>query len=226
VQLLELLQHPHLLQHPPAPYKVVVQQGWQPDLQHLAAPEVQQCSTFENRIGIGIEIWRRYLMPVLKNQRQERFCQALAAGKSASLAYEEAGYVPNRGNASILKANQNIADRVLELQRQQQERLVLSRQSVVDALLENADKALGRKPVKVGPDGVEVYVYRGDVANRALQMLGFELGLFKDKSEHNVNITQRFEKYSDAQIIEMLVEEGKLLLEARGELKHDDGDAG
>jgi phage terminase small subunit len=107
------------------------------------------------------------MMPALRNQRQERFCQALAAGKSASLAYEEAGYVPNRGNASILKTRQNIIDRVLELQGQQRDRLVLSRQYVVDALLENAEKALGRKPVKIGADGKEVYIYRGDVARKS-----------------------------------------------------------
>ncbi|MCP8895336.1 hypothetical protein KYK29_10360 [Shinella daejeonensis] len=55
-------------------------------------------------------------MPVLKNARHEKFAQALAKGKTADEAYQEAGYKPNRGNAATLKANQSISDRVAELQ--------------------------------------------------------------------------------------------------------------
>ena len=55
-------------------------------------------------------------MPVLKNARHEAFAQALAKGKSADEAYAQAGYKPHRGNASTLRAKQNIVDRVAELQ--------------------------------------------------------------------------------------------------------------
>jgi hypothetical protein len=159
-------------------------------------------------------------MPVLKNQRQELFAQGLAAGKSASLAYEEAGYVPNRGNASILKAKQNIIDRVLELQRQQQERIVLSRQSIVDALLENIEKALGRRPLKVGPDGEQVFIYRGDVANTAIRLAGLECGLFTERKE--INYAREFAKYSDAELVQILEQEAQALLEHHS--RGDDGD--
>lgn len=54
-------------------------------------------------------------MPVLPNQKHERFAQALALGKSADEAYVSAGYKANRGNAATLKANQSILDRVSEL---------------------------------------------------------------------------------------------------------------
>ena len=54
-------------------------------------------------------------MPVLKNARHERFAQELAKGKSADEAYEAAGYKPNRGNASTLKANQSVEERVAEI---------------------------------------------------------------------------------------------------------------
>jgi hypothetical protein len=83
-------------------------------------------------------------------------------------------------------------------------------------------KPWGRRPVKVGKDGTEIFVYRGDVANRALQMIGNEVDLFKDKKEVAVNV-RKFERYSDVEIIEMLVAEGKLLLEARKELHEDAG---
>jgi hypothetical protein len=164
------------------------------------------------------------MMPALKNQRHERFCQALAAGKSASLAYEEAGYVPNRGNASILKTRQNIIDRVLELQGHTQDRLVLSRQYVLDALLENAEKALGRKPVKVGAEGKEVFIYRGDVANRAIQLAGLECGLFTERKE--IKHSNEFAALSDAELVQVLAQEAQMLLLTAQNGGDDDGAGG
>jgi phage terminase small subunit len=35
-------------------------------------------------------------MPVLKNQHRERFAQLLASGKTATDAYEQAGYKPHK----------------------------------------------------------------------------------------------------------------------------------
>lgn len=54
-------------------------------------------------------------MPVLTNAKHERFAQALADGKTALAAYVEAGYRPNDGNASTLKADQRISKRVAEI---------------------------------------------------------------------------------------------------------------
>lgn len=55
-------------------------------------------------------------MPVLKNARHEAFAQALAKGKTATEAYADAGYKPNRSHASRLVANGNITARVAEIQ--------------------------------------------------------------------------------------------------------------
>lgn len=55
-------------------------------------------------------------MPTLRNQRHERFAQALAKGKSATEAYAEAGYSSDRGNATRLTANDSIKSRVAEIQ--------------------------------------------------------------------------------------------------------------
>jgi phage terminase small subunit len=54
-------------------------------------------------------------MPALINTRHERFAQALAQLKTAQEAYIEAGYKPNRGNASTLKSKQIIRSRVREI---------------------------------------------------------------------------------------------------------------
>lgn len=54
-------------------------------------------------------------MPVLSNARHERFAQELAKGKTATEAYELAGFKPDDGNASKLASKQPVQDRVQEL---------------------------------------------------------------------------------------------------------------
>lgn len=60
-------------------------------------------------------------MGVLKNAKHERFARGLAEGKSADGAYAEAGFKPNRGNATTLKHKQSIQQRVAELLAQERE---------------------------------------------------------------------------------------------------------
>jgi phage terminase small subunit len=55
-------------------------------------------------------------MPPLKNTRHEAFAQALATGKSATEAYDAAGFKPHRQNASRLITNDDVCARVKELQ--------------------------------------------------------------------------------------------------------------
>ena len=167
-------------------------------------------------------------MPVLRNQRQELFAQALAQGKTADAAYENAGYRRNRHNASRLKTNETVVARVLELQANQQERFVLTRQYTIEALVENTEKALGRHPVKIGADGNEEFVYRGDVANRALQMLGAELQMFIPKSEVTHRKHDDLDRLSDLELVEVLANEAQqLLLEHKSRGGNDgNGDPG
>lgn len=70
-------------------------------------------------------------MPVLINPRHERFAQELAKGKTADDAYATAGFKPNRGNASTLKANQSIIDRLAELQGKSAEVAMVTRVSLI-----------------------------------------------------------------------------------------------
>jgi hypothetical protein len=63
-------------------------------------------------------------MPVLSNAKYELFCQHLALGKTASEAYEMAGYKPSRSNASVLRAKQNVSDRINELLGEASKKLV------------------------------------------------------------------------------------------------------
>jgi phage terminase small subunit len=80
-------------------------------------------------------------MPILLNARQEKFCQALAEGKTADESYVLAGYKANRANASVLKSKQNISTRVAELLAGGAERAQITVKSVVENLRRIARKA-------------------------------------------------------------------------------------
>ena len=117
-------------------------------------------------------------MPALTNPRHERFAQELAAGKTATEAYETAGFKPNRGNAASLKQQESILKRVAELQAERAEtarkatemaaeRLSIDREWVMARLIENAQNAAAGEDY--GP------------SNKALELLGKELGMFVER---------------------------------------------
>lgn len=123
-------------------------------------------------------------MPVLSNPRHELFAQELARGKSATEAYELAGYEPNDGNASRLKGNERISARVDEILGRAAERVEIDRAWVLERLIENANRAMQTNPV-LDHDGeiTGEYRYEGSVANRALELVGKELGMFVERKE-------------------------------------------
>jgi hypothetical protein len=70
----------------------------------------------------------------------------------------------------------------------------------------------GRRPVKIGAAGEEIYLYRGDVANTAIKMAGSELGLFTERKE----ITHKnrdLDQLSDVELVQVLAKEAQELLE-------------
>jgi phage terminase small subunit len=111
---------------------------------------------------------------MLSNPRHERFAQALAAGKTADQAYQQAGYKPSRPHASRLATDGNVKARVAELQSRVVEGVVLTRQWVIEKLIANARKADERQ--------------EGAVVNRALELLGKEIGMFVDRVEQDSNV--------------------------------------
>jgi phage terminase small subunit len=161
-------------------------------------------------------------MPALKNPRHERVAQGRAQGKSQAKACRDAGYAPHTSNASRLIANDSIKQRVCEIQADEAKYFQLEKQSLINALLLNIERALGFVPVKVGADGVETYVYRGDVANAAIKLAGSEIGLFKD----NVQVNHGYPDLSDIEVLEALAEKTEELLRLKREramktIEHD-----
>lgn len=112
-------------------------------------------------------------MPALQNARHERFAQELAKGKSQSEAYQLAGYEPSEPNASRLTRNDKVQARVAELQERAAANVMLTREWVLEQLVDNAAKA--KAAGDFGP------------SNQALNLLGKELGMFVERTE-NVNI--------------------------------------
>ena len=85
-------------------------------------------------------------MPVLPNQRHESFAQALAQGKTADEAYAQAGFKPNRGNATRLKAIESIRKRVAEIQRRVAEKAEWSAADRLKMLSDIAERTAAGDP--------------------------------------------------------------------------------
>jgi len=133
-------------------------------------------------------------MSALKNTRHERFAQELAKGKSQRQSYVIAGYKTHISNPSKLAKDKRIVARVAELGSERAkidamavekaaETLGIDKTWVMARLVENAERALQRVPMTNEDGSVVGYRYEGGVANRALELLGKEMGMFIDRKE-------------------------------------------
>lgn len=77
-------------------------------------------------------------MPTLTNTRYEFFAQARARGARLSDAYEDAGFVLNKGHPSRLARRPEVAQRIAELRVQRNEAEDISPQKVIATLLRMA----------------------------------------------------------------------------------------
>ena len=143
------------------------------------------------------------MVTTLRNPRHERFAQELAGGKTAIEAYRLAGYRPDRPNASRLQYEHNILHRVDEILAERErihaqatvlaiERATVNKEWVLDRLRQNVERAMQIEQVKRAsgiPTGE--FRYQGSVANRALELLGKELGMFYDRAENRLSLEAR-----------------------------------
>lgn len=160
-------------------------------------------------------------MDTLSNARWERFSQALSEGKSATDAYAFAGYKPDRGNAVRLQQNDTIQQRVavlLDKRASIQAQAVadaiskasLTKQWVIERLMENVARAMQLRFV-TNDEGEVIgeFKYDGTVANRALELLGKEQGMFIDRKE--VGDPGAFDRMSDDEILNEIKREAQTL---------------
>jgi phage terminase small subunit len=132
---------------------------------------------------------------LINNPRHERFAQELAKGRSASEAYVAAGFKANRAGASRLQHKTSVSQRVHELLAKSRhieeaatqtaaDALAIDRQWIMDRLKENVERALQAvQPLDAEGKPSGEYKYDGAVANRALELLGREIGMFIERRE-------------------------------------------
>ena len=139
-------------------------------------------------------------MPALTNPKHERFAQELASGKPYHESYVIAGYKPNPSNACNLQKTNKIAQRLTELL-VERERVLgqvtadaikasgLTKAWVIEMLTLNVHRAMqAQAMMNKDGDPIGEFQYQGSVANKALELLGKEMGMFVDRSiNENVN---------------------------------------
>jgi hypothetical protein len=120
----------------------------------------------------------------LKNQRHELFAQHIASGKNGYEAYVLCGYVPSRFNASRLKTSDNVQRRIMEILSSSAERVEVDRAWVLKRLAEQVDRSMA---VVVDEEGVRpAATYHPAAANKALELLGREVGMFQSPERGGV----------------------------------------
>jgi len=157
-------------------------------------------------------------MPILDNAKHEAFAHAIAKGTPQREAYKAAGYVTKNDAtadacASRLLSAGKIQARVAELRQaistHTVEKTSVSKAWVIAKLVENVERAMQAVPVldrQGNPTGA--FTYQGNVANRALELIGKEYGMFIDRKE--IGGAGAFDHLDDDElnkIIEALAEE-------------------
>lgn len=137
-------------------------------------------------------------MPPLKNLRQEMFCQEYVKDHNGMRSYRASGYQSRSENAIAVGAVQilrsiKVKARIMEIEapakiakrraeRAIAEKAIIDRAWVVGRLVENVDRSMQAVPVldNKGHRTGE-YQYEGGVANRGLELIGKDLGMFVEK---------------------------------------------
>lgn len=130
------------------------------------------------------------------SDKHELFAREYCVDLNATQAAIRAGYSENtaKQQGSRLLTNADIRARIEELQGKRAEKLELDAHWVLNRLVEVTQMSMQAKPVEKWDYNekklIETgeYVYDSQGANKALELIGKHLGMFKDKVEHSGNI--------------------------------------
>lgn len=160
-------------------------------------------------------------MPALDNAQHELFAQQIAKGSSQRDAYKAAGYKVKSdaaadANASRLLSTDKVSARVRELQEFISERTVeksaVSKAWVIAKLVENVERAMqGEAVLDAQGTPTGEWKYNGNVANRALELIGKEQGMFVDRKE--VGSPGDFDQMSEDELSAAIAEQTRELAE-------------
>jgi phage terminase small subunit len=133
----------------------------------------------------------------LTNSRHEHFAHLITKGESPARAYVVCGFSEKGAlqSGNRLLRRPDVAARVEELKtavsERQVEKFAVDRAWVLSMLTENAKRAMQVEPVRDREGNpIGQYTYQGAVANKALELLGKEFGMFQPKPEPEGNIQE------------------------------------
>lgn len=120
------------------------------------------------------------------NPKHEHFAQLIARGETPAEAYARSGYSQRGASQSgnRLRRNPNVAARIEELTtsggERHAEQITIDSAWVTARLIQNAERAMEVEAIRdraSNPTGQ--YTYQGAAANKALELLGKQLGMFQ-----------------------------------------------
>jgi phage terminase small subunit len=151
--------------------------------------------------------------------RQERFCREYVIDLNATQAAIRAGYSAKTADVQgpRLLGNVRVAARIAELQEVIGERVALSADWVVHNLRSVAERCMQAQRVTDGkgrslmvntPTGelAPAYIFNANGANKALELLGRHLGIFKEDNSQKVPLQSEAQRLAtvDAEIEELM----------------------
>ncbi len=120
--------------------------------------------------------------------KQQRFVEEYLVDLNGTEAAIRAGYSPKtaRQIAAQNLSKLNIQEAIREGQQERSERVRVTQDWVLKKLIRNVDRSMQAEPVydREGNETGE-YNYQGSVANKALELVGKHLGMFKERHEHS-----------------------------------------
>jgi phage terminase small subunit len=159
----------------------------------------------------------------LDNAKHEHFAQLVSNGESASQAYVLAGYSPQGAgqSANKLLKKPEVSSRLAYLRATKEqshadarqaviEKAALTKEWIITQLMENVAMAKQAGPVR-DSEGNETGEYKQNLpaANKALELLGVELGMFIKKAE--VGKPGEFQDLTDDELERQLADADRAL---------------
>lgn len=167
----------------------------------------------------------------LVNAKHEHFAQLVSNGESAKGAYILAGYADKGAeqNSSRLMRKDEVLSRIEYLRRQKEqlhqetvkkavEESGLTKEWIIEQLIENVHIAKAAEPV-LDNEGNPIGEYKTNLAaaNKALELLGKEVGMFIDRKE--VGQPGDFNKLPDDELDRSIEEANRAIESARAKAK-------
>jgi len=116
--------------------------------------------------------------------RQARFVDEYLIDLNATRAAIRAGYSEHTADSqgSRLLKNAKVCTAIAAKQAERAGKSELTTEWIIERLIENANRAMEAEPARdAAGKPIGIYTYQGNVANKALELLGKHRGIFLDK---------------------------------------------